>query len=180
MKKIIFSLIILIFFSQNSFAKTKIVKGQYYEGEIKFYDLKYNLPNGKWLSLGKKKWTMGEVPNIGVSCIIFVQLEDRLYKSGIEICEIHTSGSYTGYIGMYMNKELNSGRYDSCTLRPEYFYTNLWTRGMSGNCFKTRHIDVDKTLNYPDDPERTYTFFKKFIRKCDLFLNVNILFSLSI
>ena len=67
MKRIIFSLIILIILTEKNFAKTKIVKGNYYEGEIKFYDLKYDLPNGKWLSLGKKTETMGEVPNIGIS-----------------------------------------------------------------------------------------------------------------
>tara|TARA_B100002051_G_C16729625_1_gene637451 strand:+ start:156 stop:1091 length:936 start_codon:yes stop_codon:yes gene_type:complete len=175
MKKIIFSLIVLIFFSQNSFAKTKIVKGQYYEGEIKFYDLKYNLPYGKWLSLGRYTDTMGEVPNIGISCIDFVQLEDRLYKSGISICEIHTTGSYTGYVGMYLNKELNDGRYDSCTLRPEYFYTNLWTRGNSGNCFLTRHVDTNKRLNYPDDPQTTLTFFKKFIREYEVIVPKTVL-----
>ena len=165
MKKIILSLLILIFFTEKILANTKIVKGKYYDGEIKFYDLKYDLPNGKWLSLGKKTETIGQIPNIGVSCIDFVQLEGRLYKSGISICEIHTNGSYTGYIGMYLNKELNSGRYDSCILRPEYFYTNLWTKGMTGNCFLTRHIDVDKHLNYPDDPERTATFLNKFLRE---------------
>ena len=165
MKKIIFSLIVFLFFTQNILAKTKIIKDTYYEGEIQFYDLKYNLPSGKWLSLGKHTETMGEVPNIGVSCIDFVQLENRLYKSGIQICEIHTSGSYTGYIGMYLNKELTDGRYDSCILRPEYFYTKLWTKGMTGNCFLTRHVDTDKRLNYPDDPERTATFLKKFIRE---------------
>ena len=50
---------------------------------------------------------------------------------------------------MYFNKLLKKGRYDSCTLRPEYYYAKLWTKGMSSNCFKVRHIDVNKELcNY--------------------------------
>ena len=49
----------------------------YYEGEIRFYGLKYNLPEGKWLSLGKKTLHVGEIPNIGSSCIEFFQLEKK-------------------------------------------------------------------------------------------------------
>ena len=62
MKKIILFFVILFFFTQSVFAKTKIIKGKYYEGEIKFYDLKYDLPYGKWLSLGKKNRNNGRSP----------------------------------------------------------------------------------------------------------------------
>ena len=177
MKKLVLILLTYFLFSGSILAKTKITKGTYYEGEIKFYDLKYNLPNGKWLSLGKYTITMDEVPNIGISCIEFVQLENRIYKAGVSLCEIHTSGSYSNYIGMWLNKELTKGRYDSCTLRSEYFYTNLWTRGMSSNCFMTRHIDTNKVLNFPDDPQSTKTFFKKFIREYNVVVPPTVILS---
>ena len=44
----------------------------------------------------------------------------------------------------YKHKEWIKGKYDSCLLRPEYFYAKLWTRGMASNCFTTRHVDVNK------------------------------------
>ena len=164
MKKIVFILLGYFLFTGSILAKTKIIKDTYYEGEIKFYGLKYNLPEGKWLSLGKKTLHIGEIPNIGVSCIEFFQLEKKLLRSTLEICEVHTNGTYTNYIGMYFNKLLKKGRYDSCTLRPEYYYAKLWTKGMSSNCFKVRHIDVNKEIYFPDDPEDSMTFVKKAIQ----------------
>ena len=120
MKKLVLILLTYFLFSGSILAKTKIIKDTYYEGEINFYHLKYKLPDGKWLSLGKLTYHAGEIPNIGISCIDFIQLEKKIYKAGIEICEIHTSGTYTNYMGMYFNRELIKGKYDSCLLRPEY------------------------------------------------------------
>jgi len=170
MKKIVLILLTYFLFSGSILAKTKIIKDTYYEGEIKFYDLKYKLPDGKWLSLGKHTYHAEEIPNIGVSCIDFIQLEKKVYKAGIGICEIHTSGSYTNYMGMYLNREWIKGKYDSCLLRPEYFYAKLWTRGMASNCFRTRHIDVDKELNFPDDPEDHSAHAKKIIKEYGIIL----------
>ena len=35
---------------------------------------------------------------------------------------------------------------------------------MSSNCFRVRHIDVNKEVYFPDDPEDTMTFTRKAIR----------------
>ena len=174
MKKILF-LILIVLLSTKLHANTKIVKNTYYEGEIKFYHLKYELPKGKWLAMGRYTDNIDEYPNIGSTCINFAQLEGKIYKSGLSICEVHTTGSYTGYVGMYLNKVLISGEHDSCTLRPEYFYTKLWTKGMSSNCFLVRHIDVHKELNYPDDPDTTNAFIKRWIRENDVTLPATLL-----
>ena len=175
MKKIVFILLAYFLFSGSILAKTKIIKDTYYEGQIKFYGLKYNLPEGKWLSLGKRTEHAGEVPNVGVSCIEFIQLEKKIYKAGVSICEIHTSGTYTNYVGSYLNYILVKDKYDTCTLRPEYFYAKLWTRGMASNCFMTRHYDVHKELNFPDDPEETRTFLNKMIREYSIIMPKTIL-----
>ena len=177
MKKIVFILLAYFLFSGSILAKTKIIKDTYYEGEIKFYGLKYNLPEGKWLSLGKKTLHVGEIPNIGMSCIDFLQLEKKLFKSALSICELHTNGTYTNYVGMYLNKEWTNGKYDSCTLRPEYYYTKLWTKGMASNCFMVRHIDVNKELYFPDDPEETNTFTKRIIKDYKIILPKTMLLS---
>ena len=61
------------------------------------------------------------------------------------------------------------------TLRPEYFYAKLWTKGMSMNCFRIRHSDIDKELNYPDNPKAESTFhIKKYFYKTLLFLYISI------
>ena len=38
-------------------------------------------------------------------------------------------------------------------LRPEYYYANLYLQGNSSNCFRVRHWEWEKELNYPDDPQ---------------------------
>ena len=48
---------------------------------------------------------------------------------------------------------------------------NLWTKGISMNCFRTRHIDLDKEFNYPDDPEdMSHLSYKRYFEKNNIVL----------
>ena len=44
------------------------------------------------------------------------------------------------------------GKYDSCTLRPEYYAAKLYAKGNSSNCFRVAHREVYKFLYNPDNP----------------------------
>ena len=51
---------------------------------------------------------------------------------------------------------------------------NLWTKGISMNCFRTRHIDLDKEFNYPDDPEDvSHLSYKRYFEKNNIVLPKN-------
>ncbi len=112
--------------------------------------MKVDLPDGKWEYIRQSSWWWG---GYGYSCKSFILKEGRIFKSLMSMCEMRTAGRYTANLGAVLNKYYKRGEYDSCTLRPEYFYANLYLKGTSSNCFRIRHIDHDKEMNRPDDPE---------------------------
>ena len=135
---------------QNSVAKnTKLVKGNFYEGKIKWKEIKLELPDGKWEYIRKNSWWFG---GFGWSCKNFILAEDRIFKSLMSMCEMRTGGKYVGWLAQDLNKYYKRGEYDSCVLRPEYYYANLFIKGTSSNCLRIRHFDHDKEMNRPDDP----------------------------
>ncbi len=149
--KIFLILFCLVLFSnQETSAKTKFIKGDFYEGKIKWKKLEIDLPAGRWEYIKRSSWWYG---GFGYSCKSFVLKEERLFKSLMRMCEMRTGGKYLGYLAKELNHYYKRGEYDSCTLRPEYYYAKLFLRGTSTNCFRIRHIDFDKEMNYPDDPD---------------------------
>jgi hypothetical protein len=128
---------------------TKLIKEEYYSGSIKWNFLNYMLPDGEWKYYSKSNLL---ISTISIQCIEFLQIENQTWKSSYNICEIRNGGKHAHLLGQYLIKELVNGEYDNCQLRPEYFYAKLYTKGISMNCFKTRHFDIVKELNNPDDP----------------------------
>ena len=167
MKKLLGIIILIFLFSVNVYAKnTKLIKGSSYQEKIKWKHLVYKLPEGEWKFLNKTHFS---VATIKLNCIDFLQAKNNNFKGAYSICEVSSSGKYQAELGMYLSNALKKNKYDNCSLRPEYFYAKLWTRGMSMNCFKTRHLDLDKELNYPDDPEAKNTLYiKEFIKNNNL------------
>ena len=129
---IFFILLCLIISSQNSKASTKFIKGNYYEGKLKWKKMEVNLPEGKWQYIRQNSWWYG---GFGFSCKSFILKEGRIFKSLMSMCEMRTGGKYLGYLAKALNKYYKRGEYDSCTLRPEYYYANLYIKGTS-NCFR--------------------------------------------
>ena len=154
MSKILTIIIISVFLiipNQNSEAKnTKLVKGNFYEGKIKWKEIKLDLPDGKWEYIRKNSWWFG---GFGFSCKSFILSEGRIFKSLMSMCEMRTGGKYVGWLAQDLNKYYKRGDYDSCVLRPEYYYANLYIKGSSSNCLRIRHFDHDKEMNRPDDPQ---------------------------
>ncbi len=167
MKKLIITLFIavcLVIPNQKLEAKnTKLIKGNFYQGKIIWRSLELNLPDGEWEYMDKDEWWYG---GFGYACRSFATTENNVFKSLIEMCFIKTGGKYLHYLGQRLYTLYTKGKYDSCVLRPEYYYTKLYVRGNSSNCFRVRHIDFDKEMNYPDDPEDTTGTYviKKWIK----------------
>ena len=178
MKKLLGIIVLGLLLSGNAYAKnTKLVKGNFYQNEIKWQHLVYKLPEGKWEFFHKNHFS---VSTIKLNCIEFAQAENKTWKSSYSICEISNGGKHAALLGTYLVHGLKKDKYDNCTLRPEYFYAKLWTKGMSMNCFKTRHIDVDKELNYPDDPEESTFYMKKYLKDNNLKIPKTALSTLSL
>jgi len=163
MKKLLGIVVLGLFLSGSAYSKnTKLVKGNFYEGKIQWQSLIYQLPEGEWNFFYKSNFS---VSSIRINCIEFIQTENKVWKGLYQACEINNGGKHAILLGTWLVHFLKKGKYDNCTLRPEYFYAKLWTRGMSMNCFRTRHTDIDKELNYPDDPEAGSTFhIKKYFK----------------
>jgi len=176
MKKILGIVVLSLLLSTGVYSNnTKLVKGNFYQSEIKWQHLVYKLPEGEWEFVHKSNFS---VSTIKLKCIEFFQAESKIWKGAYSVCEINSGGQHTNYLGMYLAHSLKKDKYDNCTLRPEYFYTKLWIKGMSMNCFRTRHLDTDKELNYPDDPEAESTFYiKKYIQKNELEIPKTLLLS---
>ena len=152
MRNLLISIFLLIFlFSNLAFSKnTKLDLSQKYKNRIIWKFMNYDLPDGEWVYYNKYHFS---VSTIQINCISFIQEKLKNVIGHYEICEINNGGKHANLLGMYLNQELKRGKYDSCMLRPEYYYTKFWSKGMSMNCFLIRHVDVNKELNFPDDPE---------------------------
>ena len=155
---------LLILFSflifSTSFAKNiSFSKGKTYEGDFKWGGIKYSFPQGQWIFFNKDNDTVPHT-NILTRCIEFYQVENQILKGLFAVCDIVTGGKWTPQIAQILKNVLKKDKYDNCTLRSEYFYAQLFTKGTAMNCFKTRHLDIYKELNFPDDPEATIKYLK--------------------
>ena len=185
MKKLIFITIFVIafFISKYSYSKSSdLYVGSIISGTVKYKFIDYNLPDGEWEVYDKYFATIDELPTVRIECVSFVQKEVNTIKGAYEICELNLGGLAPNQIGSFFVNEFRNGKYDSCILRPEYFYTNLYTRGGSSNCFLTRHIDVHKEIYFPDDPEDTGGIVKleKYLKRNNLILPKTMLQKISI
>lgn len=165
MKKIILLILFSFVIFSNLFAKNlSFSEGKSYEGDFKWGFIEYNFPEGQWTFFNKENGTIPHT-NILTRCIEFYQTENQILNGLFRICDVVTGGKWSPQIAQILSNYLKKDKYDNCTLRPEYFYAQLYTKGTSMNCFKTRHFDVYKELNYPDDPELTVKYLKNILEK---------------
>tara|TARA_Y100000741_G_scaffold363957_1_gene353501 strand:+ start:1116 stop:2045 length:930 start_codon:yes stop_codon:yes gene_type:complete len=160
MKKIIFFLILFLFQFNFALASIKLSKGNIYDGKFSWRGTNFKFPEGEWTYFNNY---YDSINSIDFICIEFVQTKSNLWKGLFSVCEIVSGGKFAADIGLYLSNLLKKGKYDNCTLRREYYYANLWSKGMSYNCFKTRHVDIYKELNYPDDPETMVGYISNYV-----------------
>ena len=149
MKKILVILLISLFFSINAFAKKykidDVIEDQFYINK-KFV---VNLPKGKWI-LAEKSSSF----YYGLSSKIFtiVKVENNKVIEGISITEWKTAGVFENIVNQALYEILFKNKYSGCYDKPEYTVIKSYAKGSSHNCFWVFHTEVDKFLNYPDDP----------------------------
>jgi len=146
---------------------TKFIKGEFYEGTVLWQSIEIDLPPGKWQYVSSESWYLR---NYGYTTWDFFQTENNKYKANSALTIFHTGGKYLWYLGPALYNEFTRSKYDSCTLRPEYYAAKLYAKGNSSNCFLVRHIDTDKALNNPDDPalRGSNIAFKQWIKKSNI------------
>ena len=160
--KFLFLLIIFFtFLTEANTANTKLRKYETYLDQITWKHLKFNLPNGEWLYYSKDPWSL---ENFHGSCVNFLNVEKKIINGHYQICYIQSGGKWRNLLGSYLQAEWKKNKYDNCTLRPEYFYVKSIFKGASSNCYVSRHIDPNKEIYFPDDPNDTSARLKKFIR----------------
>ena len=169
MKFFFYSILFIFFIFNNSFSKnTKLRIQDIYSDQITWKHIDFNLPEGDWIYYDKSPWV---IHHFHGSCASFLNIVNKVAVGHYEICYVESGGKLRQILGALFQAELKNGKYDSCLLRPEYFYAKFLIIGASSNCFLTRHIDPFKELNFPDDPEDKYQArLKRYLKDKSIYL----------
>ncbi len=165
MKKIL-SFFYIVLFSVIVFeAKAKLYKiGDTLEEKFQFAK-KFSLPlsDGKWQVVTRytDSYYFITAKVVGIVKID----ENNEFLESIEIGRVNLSGKEMGQIDNAVNSMIFKDRYDGCYERPEYYILEIYKRGSTHNCLVIRHLDTNKEIYSPDDPESTRAQIKKFIKE---------------
>tara|TARA_B100002019_G_scaffold244792_1_gene221910 strand:- start:460 stop:1386 length:927 start_codon:yes stop_codon:yes gene_type:complete len=165
MKKIL-SFFYIVLFSVIVFeAKAKLYKiGDTLEEKFQFAK-KFSLPlsDGKWQVVTRytDSYYFITAKVVGIVKID----ENNEFLESIEIGRVNLSGKEMGQIDNAVNSVIFKDRYDGCYERPEYYILEIYKRGSTHNCLVIRHLDTNKEIYSPDDPESTRAQIKKFIKE---------------
>ena len=166
MRSFLIFLVIFAFFTDVNAANTKLKKYEYYSNQITWKDININLPKGKWMYFSRETESL---QNFNVGCQRFLNIRNKLISGALKICYVTSGGKWRQALGALLKNEWQNNKYDSCNLRPEYFYVKAIFKGASSNCFISRHIDPNKELYFPDDPSDTTSGgLKKYIKEKSL------------
>tara|TARA_Y100000590_G_scaffold201314_1_gene228766 strand:+ start:156 stop:1088 length:933 start_codon:yes stop_codon:yes gene_type:complete len=162
MKKLIFFLILIIFQTNISFSK------DYFTGEkiSELLDvnkrLKIPLSDGEWEVLEYVQMNWGSLTQRGLT---IVKIENNNVNEMISIYEGFMGVKYAGQIDSIVRDLVFNDKYDGCYDRPEYYVFEHYSKGTSFNCLTIRHIDTQRELYNPDDPDtRITTSIRKYLR----------------
>jgi len=165
MKKFLAILVLgLILFTESVIAKqTKWVKGQTYEDEITWRrNLKIKLPPGKFELAERYQW-MGW--GIEIRSVDLVSVKDNIIDKWFLIGELG-SWTYQDQVRQILHEILYMDEYDGCYPRGEYTLMKVRKKGHFNNCLIIRHIDTQKELYAPDDPQdNSKNVIKLWIKK---------------
>ncbi len=167
--KLLFLFIIFFTFVTEAYsANTKLKKNEKYSNKITWKNIQFKLPNGEWIYYSKEPF---HLQNFSLGCIKFINIQNKIINGAFSACYITSGGKWRQALGAELRNEWQNNKYDSCNLRPEYFYVKAIFKGASSNCFISRHLDPNKELYFPDDPTNTSSGgLKKYINDNSLIL----------
>ena len=162
MKSFLYLLVIFAFLTDVNAANTKLKKYENYSNQITWKNIDINLPKGEWMYFSKET---DSLQNFSLSCVNFINSQNKVINGAFTACYVTSGGKWRQALGAELRNEWQNNKYDSCNLRPEYFYVKAIFKGASSNCFISRHFDPNKELYFPDDPTDTSSGgLKKFIK----------------
>ena len=129
-------------FTVNKYLKTKLSPGDWYLA-TKERDSYYGL----WFD----DYTLVKIESENVTEIISIGLAD-------------VAGVYESIVNTAVQEIMYRNKHDGCYERPEYYLLVLYKRGNTVNCMRVRHLDTNKELNFPDDPEVSNAQLKKWLK----------------
>ena len=161
--KLLFLFIIFFTFVTEAYsANTKLKKYEKYSDQITWKNTQFKLPKGEWVYYSKEPF---HLQNFSLGCVNFINFRNKIINGAFSVCYVTSGGKWRQALGAELRNEWQNNKYDSCNLRPEYFYVKAIFKGASSNCFISRHFDPNKELYFPDDPTSTSSKgLKKFLR----------------
>ena len=162
MKSFLYLLVIFAFLTDVNAANTKLKKYEKYSDQITWKNIQFKIPKGEWIYFSKEPF---HLQNFSLGCIRFINIQNKIINGVLSACYITSGGKWRQALGAELRNEWQNNKYDSCNLRPEYFYVKAIFKGASSNCFISAHLDPNKELYFPDDPTDTSSGgLKKYIK----------------
>ncbi len=146
--------------------KTKLVSGKDYEGEIIWVKgSKIKLPPGKFRLIERYQWNSW---GIKAKMNWFANFKDGVWDEDVGLAEIG-GVKYLSQLKQIYYEVLFMDQYDGCYPRSEYTVVKVKKKGSFYNCMVIQHVDMNKELYHPDDPQdNSNAYFKWYIRKNNL------------
>lgn len=150
MKKVLGVLILSLLINSFSYADTFRI-GQKISNELKITkNFKIPLSSGDWEVVRRQTMSAWGIKQriIGI-----VKLKNNEIVEMIEVYDGQLSGKRISDIDLAIYEIVFKNKYDGCYDRPEYYHLELFRKGRVHNCLIVRHLDTQKELFRPDDPE---------------------------
>ena len=162
MKKVFLTfLIYLISFNLVSAKMYRI--GTTFENEIEFSkNFVLPLSEGKWEAVDRYFVTHYFLFFNGNT---IARVENNELMELITIEKASLVGWEMGNLDNAVNNVMFKDPYDGCYERPEYYLVEVFKRGGSHNCLVVAHVETNKEIYTPDDPQTTRAQLKKWIKE---------------
>ena len=167
MKKILFIIFISFYLISSSNAT-----GYRYGDTVKDIfeptrKFKIDLPPGEWIVTQSKN---DAFYGLRWKSYILVRLENGKVAELIGYEEMYPADKYIPIVNDAIIQVMFKNEYDGCYERPEYYYLNFFRKGVTFNCLRAGHRDLNDRVYHPKDPElrNVYSQLKKWLRNNSL------------
>tara|TARA_B100001250_G_C19728554_1_gene757281 strand:+ start:425 stop:1327 length:903 start_codon:yes stop_codon:yes gene_type:complete len=153
-------MITLNFFNQANAKMYRV--GTTFEKEIEF-SRNFVLP------LSEGRWEVVDRYGENISIFYFkgnaiAKVENNELMELIWVERADLKGTHMGVIDSAVNTIIFKDPYDGCYQRPEYYLLEFFKKGGTHNCLVARHLESNKELFAPDDPQSGSAQLKKWLR----------------
>ena len=159
-------LVLSLFLQSAQARQTKWILNKTYENEVTWEkNIKIKLPPGEVFTLMYRDYWFSW--GIDINSKWLISTKGNLYHQDLSLDRIGST-KYLAYLKIIYEEIFFKNKYDGCYPRSEYTVMKRRKKGGFFNCFIVRHIDVNKALYAPDDPETTTNHAKHVFKKYNL------------